>query len=163
MNRRDADTPSSDGKWADAISRAEDVVVRDRSSGPDLPRPLPGQKTVMVLLGVMVAVAVAFISPRLVPGAPVLLSPTEQASDLRAEAALLIEQIEAYREEYGRLPAPEMLDPYLDEGYQYRILDPTVGQYEVRRSSGGVEVTYDGTLSLGLWLVAGGATTEGSG
>lgn len=163
MNPPDTATAANDGKWADAISRAEDLVARERSSGPDSPRPLPGQKTVMILVGLGIAVVVAFVSPRLFPGSPLLLSPAEQASDLRAEAVLLIEQIEAYRQEYGRLPAPEMLAPFLDEGYEYRILDPTVGQYEVRRSSGGVEVTYDGTLSVGLWLVVGGATSEGSG
>jgi len=163
VNRPDTQTPANDGKWADAISRAEDLVVRERSAGPETPRPLPGQKTVMILVGLGIAVAVAFVSPRLFPGSPLLLSSPEQASDLRAEAGLLIEQIEAYRQEYGRLPAPEVLAPFLDEGYEYRILDPTVGQYEVRRSSGGIEVTYDGTLSLGLWLVVGGASSEGSG
>jgi len=153
-----------DGKWENAISRADDLVRREKSSGPDAPRPLPGQGVVMILAGLVVAVVVAFVSPQIIPGTPIQLSPTEQASDLRAEAAVLIEQIEAYREEYGRLPSPDVLVPFLDEGYHYRILDPTVGQYEVRRTSGGTEVTYDGTLSLGLWLVVGGATAaEGPG
>lgn len=117
----------------------------------------------MLLAGLLVAVTVGFLYPRVMPGSSFGLSPMEQASDLRAEAGLLVEQIEAYREEYGKLPDPDLLAPYLDEGYHYRILDPTVGQYEVRRSAAGVEVTYDGTLSLGLWLVAGGASTEGPG
>jgi len=164
VNRPDKGSSLDGGKWENAISRADDLVRREKSSGLDAPRPLPGQGFVMILAGVVVAVVVAFVWPRVVPGTPSQLSHTEQASDLRAEAAVLIEQIEAYREEYGRLPSPDVLVPFLDEGYHYRILDPTVGQYEVRRTSGGMEVTYDGTLSLGLWLVVGGATSgEGPG
>ena len=163
VNRPDPGTPSGDAKWADAISRADNLVRREKSAGPDTPRPLPGQRTVILGVGLILAVVVAFVSPLLMPGSPSTLSAAEQASDLRAEAALLVEQIEAYRAEYGGLPDPEVLAPYLDEGYDYRILDPTVGQFEVRRSAGGIEVTYDGTLSLGLWLVVGGTTTEGPG
>lgn len=163
MNHPDPGASQDGSKWEDAISRADDLVRQERSSGPNAPRPLPGQGVVMIVAGLMVAALIAWTYPRFLPGTPTLLSPTEQASDLRAEAAVLIEQIEAYREEFGTLPAPDVLTPFLDEGYHYRVLDPTVGQYEVRRTSNGMEVTYDGTLSLGLWLVVGGTTAEGPG
>jgi hypothetical protein len=113
-------------------------------------------------LGVLVTVAVAMVAPRLVQGPPPSLSSVEQAKDLRAEAGVLIEQIEAYREERGVLPAPAMLAPFLDEGYEYRIIDRAMGRYEVRRSAGGVEVVYDGSLPLNLWLVIGGSAGSGT-
>jgi hypothetical protein len=112
--------------------------------------------------GVVVALVVAVLEPRLLPGSPPSLPTTDQASDLRAEAALLVEQIEAYRQEKGSLPPPSMLSPFLEEGYRYRVVDEALGRYEVRRAAGGVEVTYDGTLPLGLWLVIGGASAGGS-
>jgi len=115
----------------------------------------------MGVAGLMVAVSVAVLAPRMFPSDPVVLSVVEQASDLRAEAALLVEQIEAFRRERGTLPDAPMLAPYLDSGYEYRIIDRSLGKYEVRRSAGGVVVTYDGSLPLGLWVVIGGSTGGG--
>lgn len=149
-------------KWAEVVSSAEDHVRRDASYAPGRARPLPGRNVLLVAAGVVVAVGVAMAAPRVLPGSPAALPRNEQASDLRAEAALLIEQIEAYRQEHGTLPPPAMLSPFLDEGYSYRVLDPALGRYEVRRTAGGVEVSYDGSLPLGLWLVIGGTAAGGS-
>ena len=118
--------------------------------------PLPGRGPLLIVAGVVIALAVAVLSPRLVRRAEPGLSPVDQAADLRTEAGRLIEQIEAYRAERGTLPAPAMLAPFLDEGYEYRIIDRAAMRYEVRRSAGGVEVVYDGSLPLNLWLVLGG-------
>lgn len=107
-------------------------------------------------------VSVALVIPRLVQGPPAVLTLVEQASDLRREAAILIEQIEAYRDERGVLPAPAMLAPFLEGGYEYRVLDRVTGHFEVRRSAGGVEVVYDGSLPLGLWVLIGGSTEGGT-
>ncbi len=153
---------SDHDKWAAVVSSAEDHVRRDATYAPGRARPLPGRNALLVAAGVVVAVGVAFAAPRVMPGSPASLPATEQASDLRAEAALLIEQIEAYRQERGTLPQPSMLSPFLEEGYSYRIVDEVMGRYEVRRAAGGVEVTYDGSLPLGLWLVIGGSSVGGS-
>lgn len=149
-------------KWAEVVSSAEEHVRRDTAVGPGRPRPLPGRNILLIAVGVVVAVAVALAAPRLIPGSPASLPLNDQASDLRSEAALLIQQIEAYRQERGTLPPPSMLAPFLDEGYSYRILDEATGRYEVKRSAGGVVVTYDGSLPLGLWLAIGGGTTGGA-
>jgi hypothetical protein len=149
-------------KWAAVVSSAEDHVRRDATYAPVRARPLPGRNALLVAAGVVLAVGVALAAPRLMPGSPASLPLTEQASDLRAEAALLIEQIEAYRQERGTLPQPSMLSPFLEEGYRYRIVDEAMGRYEVSRTAGGVEVTYDGSLPLGLWLVIGGSSAGGS-
>jgi hypothetical protein len=149
-------------KWAEVVSSAEDHVRRDAAFAPGRARPLPGRNALLVAAGVVVAIGVAFAAPRILPGSPASLPVTDQASDLRAEAALLIEQIEAYRQERGTLPPPSMLSPFLQEGYSYRIVDESMGRYEVRRAAGGVEVTYDGSLPLGLWLVIGGNSAGGS-
>jgi len=153
--------PAQD-KWAEAVSSAEDHVRRDAALGPGRARPLPGRNVLLIAAGVVVAVGVAFAAPRLLPGSPASLPVPEQASDLRAEAALLIQQIEAYRQESGKLPPASMLSPFLEEGYSYRIVDEASGRYEVRRAAEGVEVTYDGSLPLGLWLVIGGSSAGGS-
>lgn len=161
MTRLENGNAPDQDKWAQVVSSAEDHVRRDAAYDPGRPRPLPGRNVILVAAGVVVALAAAFTAPRLMPGSTTRLSTTEQASDLRAEAALLIEQIEAYRQERGTLPLPSMLAPFLDEGYSYRILDAAQGRYEVRRAAGGVEVVYDGSLPLGLWLVIGGSGTGG--
>lgn len=132
------------------------------SGAPGPRRPLPGRGVLILASGVVVAVAVALVAPRLVEGPPVRLTTVEQASDLRHEAAMLIEQIEAYREERGVLPAPAMLAPFLDAGYQYRIVDRAEGRFEVRRFAGGVEVVYDGSLPLSLWVLIGGSSETGT-
>ncbi|MDP2956267.1 MAG: hypothetical protein Q8N53_07590 [Longimicrobiales bacterium] len=160
MTRAERERAQDQNKWAEVVSSAEDHVRRDHAMAPDRSLPLPGRNAFLILGGVVVAGLVAFLAPRLAPESPAALPATEQASDLRAEAALLVEQIEAYRQERGTLPLPAMLAPFLDEGYTYRILDPTMGRYEVRRAAGGVEVTYDGSLPLGLWLVLGGSSGE---
>jgi len=149
-------------KWAEVVSSAEDHVRRDAIHAPGRARPLPGRNALLVAGGVLVALAVAVGAPKVLPGSPASLPVSEQASDLRAEAALLIEQIEAYRQERGTLPPPAMLSPFLQEGYSYRIVDQATGRYEVRRAAGGVEVTYDGSLPLGLWLVIGGNSGGGA-
>lgn len=157
MNRHDRDTSIDHDKWAQVVSSAEDHVRLETSGAPGPRRPLPGRGGLLVVTGLIVTVAVAMMAPRLVDGPPASLTTVEQAADLRAEAGMLIEQIEAYRRERGVLPAPAMLAPFLDEGYQYVIVDRAAGSYEVRRSAGGVEVVYDGSLPLGLWLVIGGS------
>lgn len=132
------------------------------SGAPGARRPLPGRAVFLVVLGLGVAVSIAMVAPRLVQGPPAALTLVEQASDLRQEAAVLIEQIEAYRDERGVLPAPAMLAPFLEGGYEYRVLDRATGRFEVRRAAGGVEVVYDGSLPLGLWLLIGGSTEGGT-
>ena len=91
--------------------------------------------------------------------APASLSVTYQAADLRLEAALLIEQINAYWEERGTLPAPLALNPYLEEGYEYEIVDRSQGRFIVRRAAAGVTVTYDSSLPLNIWILLGGNST----
>lgn len=162
MTRLENGSASDQDKWAEVVSSAEDHVRRDAVYQPGRARPLPGKKALLIAAGVVVALGAALAAPRLMPGANAGLPGTEQASDLRSEAALLIEQIEAYRQEKGSLPPASMLAPFLDEGYSYRIVDESLGRYEVRRAAGGVEVTYDGTLPLGLWLVIGGSSAGGA-
>ncbi|NJD18164.1 MAG: hypothetical protein FIA95_02630 [Gemmatimonadetes bacterium] len=161
MSPKPGKAPEKD-EWAAVVSSAEDHVRRDAEYAPGRARPLPGRTALLVAGGVLVALAVAFGAPRLMPGSAASLPVTEQASDLRAEAALLVEQIEAYRKELGTLPSPSKLSPFLEEGYSYRVVDEALGRYEVRRAAGGVEVTYDGSLPLGLWLVIGGSSSGGA-
>jgi len=104
----------------------------------------------------------ATMTMQLAEPAPALLSVTDQASDLRLEAAILIEQIDAYWEERGVLPEPFALTPYLEEGYQYEIVNRNHGLFIVRRASAGVTVTYDGSLPLALWIVLGGKSAGGA-
>jgi hypothetical protein len=147
--------------WAQAVSRAEDHVRDEASSGPTAGVPLPGRAGLLVVAGLIVAAGLAFVSPRLVGSPRADLPAVQQATDLRVEVGRLVEQIEAYREERGTLPAPAMLAPFLDEGYEYRVTDRNALRYEVRRSAGGVEVVYDGSLPLNLWLVVGGLSETG--
>lgn len=159
MNRLETGSAPDRDKWADVVSSAEDHVRMDASYVSRTAQPLPGRNVFVLLVGVVVAVAAALATSRIGPGSTLVLPPTQQASDLRGEVALLVEQIEAFREERGTLPTADLLEPFLDEGYEYEVLDASAGRYEVRRSAGGVEVTYDGSLPLGLWLTIGGATT----
>jgi hypothetical protein len=156
VKQRDLGPSPDQRSWEQAVSRAEDHVRLEAAGGSAAARPLPGRGPLLLIAGVIVAVSVWLISPRLLQGPPAALSTVDQASDLRTEVARLVEQIEAYRAERGTLPAPAMLAPFLDEGYEYRIIDRTTLRYEVRRSAGGVEVVYDGSLPLNLWLVVGG-------
>ena len=156
MTQHDAGQARNQGDpWAQAVSKAEDHLRHeDEVASPR--QPLPGLRIVFVVLGLILAAAIAVISPRLMRGGPEGLPAVDQAADLRAEVGRLVQQIEAYRQERGTLPAPAMLSPFLEEGYRYRITDRDALRYEVRRAAGGVEVVYDGSLPLNVWLVAGG-------
>jgi hypothetical protein len=156
VTQRNIDRGRDQSSWEQAVSRAEDHVRLEATGELDRDRALPGQRVLLVVAGLVVAVSVWLASPRLFRGPSVNMSPVEQGSDLRTEVGRLVEQIEAYRSERGTLPAPAMLAPFLDEGYEYRITDRNALRYEVRRSAGGVEVVYDGSLPLNIWLVIGG-------
>jgi len=162
LSRHDGGTGTDHDKWAQVVSSAEDHVLLEASGVPTQRRPLPGYGVLVGALGVIVTVGVALVAPRLLEGPPASLSSVEQASDLRTEVGMLVQQIEAYKEERGILPPPAMLAPFLEEGYDYRITDRNAGLYEVRRSAGGVEVVYDGSLPLSLWLVIGGTSETGT-
>ena len=116
----------------------------------------------MGLVGVLVTATIGAVTVQLSDPPPASLSPTDQASDLRMEASLLVEQIEAYMEEEGTLPDPSALVPFLEEGYEYQVIDRSRGLFLVRRTSGGVTVTYDGSLPLNLWVLLGGGTSGGA-
>jgi hypothetical protein len=162
VTRHDSGGAPDQDKWAQVVSSAEDHVRLEASGAPAPRRPLPGRGVLLVSAGVLVTVGVALVAPRMFEGPPASLSSVEQASDLRTEVGLLVEQIEAFKEERGVLPAPAMLAPFLDEGYEYRITDRDGGRYEVRRRAGGVEVVYDGSLPLSIWLVIGGRSGSGT-
>lgn len=125
-------------------------------------RPVRGRKFFLVLTGVLVAAGVAFGVGAVAQPEPETLPSASQAADLRVEASALIEQIEAYRTERGALPDASLLSPYLEEGYEYEVLNEEEGRYLVRRTAGGVTVTYDGSVPLGLWVVVGGSSSGGS-
>lgn len=112
----------------------------------------------LVAAGVLMTVGVAFGVQEMTGPEPRPLPAASQSADLRREASALIEQIEAYRVERGELPDPSLLGPYLEEGYDYRVVDEATGRYEVRRTAGGVTVTYDGSMPVGLWMLIGGSS-----
>lgn len=153
-------TPGPDD-WADAVASATDLVRKDEAVTRGAAGRPVGRDFYLVLLGVVVAVAVALGIPRLAGPEPAALAPRDQGSDLREEVAVLVEQIEAYRRENGALPDPEVLRPYLEGGYQYWVTGTRGDEFVVRRTAGGVTVTYDGSLPLGLWLVLGGNSEGG--
>jgi len=162
VSRPETESPPEADKWANVVSAAEDHVRREATPGAVSPRPLPGQRVIIALACLTVAVLAALWAPRLVPREPAHLSSVEQAQDLRAEAGMLIREIENYKKEHGTLPQPAALAPFLGEGYEYQIINESTGKYVVRHSADGIEVTYDGSLPLRLWLVVGGMTSGGT-
>lgn len=160
LKTSDSQTPDQD-PWADAISIAAAHVETEgsetdgRRGGEESPT---GRKFLLVAAGVLFTASVAFGVRQMSAPKPAGLPVATQAADLRLEASALIEQIEAFRTERGELPDPALLSPYLDEGYEYHVVDREAGRYMVRRTAGGVTVTYDGSLPLELWMVIGGSS-----
>lgn len=163
MNAPDPPPPDQD-RWAAAIQSAEAHVRADDSGSPpdDEDDPTTRRKVLLGTTGVVVTLVVALGVQAATGPDPAGSSPATLAADLRLEAAALVEQIEAYRTERGELPEPSFLSPFLDEGYEYEVVNEEEGRYLVRRSAGGVTVTYDGSLPLGLWTLVGGSSTESS-
>ena len=160
-----ASPPPGRDPWADAIASAA-AHVRTEGSETDEDRgrnaPTKGRKIFLVAAGMVITVSVAFGVQRMTASEPATLPQASQAADLRREASALVDQIEAYRTERGTLPHPSLLSPYLSEGYEYHVVDEKAGRYVVQRTAGGVTVTYDGTLPLGLWVLLGGSSGGGS-
>lgn len=163
LNTAASSSPDRD-PWADAIAEASAHVRAGSEHPPDRDggEPTRGRKLLWVAAGMVVAASVAVGVREVARPEPAGLSMASQAADLRREASALIEQIEAYRAERGQLPDPSLLAPFLDEGYEYEIVDGAAGEYLVRRTAGGVTVTYDGSVPLGMWLLIGGGTTGSS-
>jgi len=145
--------PSEDQRWAEVISEATQHVRTDGSDVRELSTPTIFRK---VFLGALIGASAALLTGHLAKPAPASLSVMNQAADLRIEAALLVRQIHAYWEERGKLPDPLVLTPYLEEGYEYQIVDQSQGRFVVRRAAAGVTVTFDGSLPLSLWVLLGG-------
>ena len=116
----------------------------------------------ILLAGFVVFLSVAAWNAYRLATPPTRLPADEQAADLREEAAVLIREIEAYRTAMGRLPEAQLIGDRLGGGFVYRVLDPVAGLYEVTRSAGDVSVTYDGSMTLGLWVLVGGAAERAS-
>lgn len=161
LSKADTPPPGRD-PWADAIEsatahvRSGDTGGGEAARGPEISP--TGRKVLLAFAGILVSAGVAVGVARGVQSRPAALAPASQAADLRVEASVLIEQIEAYRTERGELPHPSLLRPYLDEGYEYQVVDERTGRYVVRRTTGDVTVTYDGSLPLGLWVAIGGSS-----
>ncbi len=125
---------------AEAARRAAEERARPRSRGPVL----------AVLLVGLVAVAV-YDYVRLT--APPPTPPAEVAAeDLRASVAILVEEIEAFRAEAGRLPTAAELEAegLLDEGVRYAVLSDSA--YEITATDEVVTVRYRSDTPLDGWL-----------
>ena len=149
-----------DGKhWEDVVAEAA-THAKGRGKSAEARAPA-GQRRLWVMVGTGTALVLAVAWGAYNATVSVLpLSPVEQAADLRQEAAVLIAEVEAFRTLNRRLPDPKEFADRLDGGLGYEVLDPIAGLYQVTRSAGGVTVTYDGKLPLGLWILVGG-TSEG--
>ncbi len=162
MSNLDSKEGPSNRDWSEVVSQATEQVKRDAEAGLDSSGPRLEEAFLFVSFGAVLALLVAIWVPRLAPGGEAASLPlSEQGEDLRIEAALLVEEVEAYRADRGELPPPDYFAAYLDSGYDYQVVDAVRGKYIVRRYSGGVSVTYDGTMSLSLWLLLGGISSGG--
>lgn len=85
---------------------------------------------------------------------PPELPPDEDiALALRENAAVLVQEVVAFRDDQGRLPTPDAMAHLTDDEVTYT---PTDTGFEVHATDGVVEVRYDGSLPLERWVAAGG-------
>ncbi len=102
--------------------------------------------------GLLVAVGWSFLR---IVGGPEELSDDILLEDLRRSAASLVEEIEAFRTEEGRLPdeaellAEELIGADIDEGLEYVRTDD---EYVVRLTEEVLVVEYDGSVPLDAWI-----------
>ena len=88
---------------------------------------------------------------------PGSLSPQEEEADLRWAVGQVVNRIEAFRTERGRLPAEGDLFGLLSD----HIVYTTHGDgYLVSGTKGPIQVEYDGTVPLGTWMEQ---STQGGG
>ena len=77
------------------------------------------------------------------------------AEDLRRTVGALVEEIEAFRAEEGRLPeeaeliAEELIGPEIDDQMEYTV---TADGYVIRLSEDSLVAEYDGSVPLDRWV-----------
>ena len=84
---------------------------------------------------------------------PVPLTPEEQSIDLTWIVAGVVEEVEAFRTAEGRLPSTADLEDLLDETVSYQVEGDG---FRVVGTAGEAELTFDGSLPLGEWIVRNG-------
>ena len=97
----------------------------------------------LILAGVITADAYFFTRP------PPELPPAEQEIDLRWIVAGVVDEIEAFRVEEGRLPTRAEFTDLLDEVVSYEVRGEA---YVVRGQVDEILVEYDGSVLLDVWL-----------
>ena len=147
--------------WADAVADAASHAKKSVAAAEVRVEPRDRRLPILLAAGVVFLIVTAWSAYRLTtPPGP--LSQVEQAADLREEAAVLVQEVEAYRAAFGRLPDPQHFAGLLDEDFTYQITDPVAGLYLVTRSGGDVTVRYDGSMPIGLWVLVGGTNPGGA-
>ena len=104
----------------------------------------------LLVLSVGAAALVPLLRPRAQPAADV-------EADLRWAVANVVREAEAHRVRTGALPAPEVLRPLLGEHVAYEAAG---GGYLVTAERDGIQVRFDGSVPLEVWLAEGSGTSR---
>ena len=143
--------PGNEQELLDAISlAARHVGTREDQDSSVVVRfdaAPPGRRRLLTLWATLAVVAAgaAFLSLRTRGDPPAL----QQEEDLRWAVGQVVRRVESLRAQTGVLPTADALHGLLSELVVYDQYD---GVYIVVGRRGGVQVVYDGSVPLDLWL-----------
>ena len=148
-----ADQPKGsrpDDGWTGVVAEASDDIAEHKAvasavSEAQVRKPNTALvATLAVTLTVIMAMDI-YVATR----APEPLPAAEQEIDLRWVVAGVVDEIEVFRQEQGRLPTAADLNGLLDEVISY---EPTGDSYLVSAGAGELRIEYDGSVPLETWV-----------
>ena len=143
--------------WDGAVGDVLDKVKKHRAAVVEVEeRQKPKSQTPVLLGSLVVLLLVGVWNAWLFSRPPEGLPAEAVALDLRYDVQFVVELVEDFRLDNGRLPTVEEMSEYLDEDLLYLV---NGSSFQVTVFDGDIEVTYDGTVPLDSWVaVAGGAS-----
>ncbi|MFQ5536857.1 MAG: hypothetical protein ACE5GJ_05330 [Gemmatimonadota bacterium] len=142
-------TPS-DKDWDGAVNEVMTKVAEHEAAVRAVEAGRPRRSRIWLLLfsGLAIlgsAVFNVWYFTRPPPGLP----PEVVTRDLRWEAWAVAQEVEAFREQEGRLPSPEEISEVMDEGVSYTADGE---HYRIAVEDGDLRVVYEDTVPLDTWV-----------
>ena len=146
----DENRPQEEKDWSGAVDDVLDKVAEHKAVAEDVEeRQKPKSRTPILVGALTLLVVVGAWNAWILTRPPEGLPPEIVANGLRYSVQFAAEVVEDFRAEQGRLPRAAEVADYLDDFVVYVV---TIDGFAVTAMDGDVQVTYDGSVPLDVWM-----------
>lgn len=142
--------PPEGKDWSGAVDEVLDTVAEHEAAIEEAEeRQRPKSRTPMLVGALTLLVLVGVWNAWVLTRPPESLPPEVVSDGLRYTVQMAAEAIQDFRAEQGRLPSAAEVADYLDDFVVYVV---TIDGFAVTAMDGEVQVTYDGSVPLEVWM-----------